>query len=158
MNTTFEITAGLFLLALIFFVSVARRLAIQEKGYDERQLLITYKSYKYSMLLAWGLCMAFSFFDLKAYTILQTIFFTTLCFNFAYRIAHHSLAPLGKSLLPLTGLAALSLLALVVHFWVNMGSVQVTGEDWLNFVALSGSFAGLLLALFYRHIKDKAED
>lgn len=124
MNTTFEITAGLFLLALIFFVSVARRLVTQEKGYDDRQLLITYKSYKYSMLLAWGLCMA----------------------------------PLGKSLLPLTGLAALSLLAFVVHFWVNVGSVQVTGEDWLNVVALSGSFAGLLLALFYRHIKDKAED
>ena len=116
MNTSIETTGALMALAIVLFVIIARRLAVKEKGYDERQLLITYKSYKYSMLLAWGLCMAFSFFDLKAYTILQTIFFTTLCFNFAYRIAHHSLAPLGKSLLPLTGLAALSLLALVFIF------------------------------------------
>lgn len=158
MNTTFETTGALMALALVFFVSIARRLATKEKGYDERQLLITYKSYKYSMLLAWGLCLAFSFFELKAYTILQTIFFTTLCFNFAYRIAHHSLAPMGKRLTVLAGLSAFSLLALLLHFLVNVGSVQVTGEDWINFFVLSGSFAGLLLTLVYRYIKDKAED
>lgn len=158
MSVMLQMTSFSYLLSIIVFVVMASRLVIRDRGYDERQVLVKARAYKYSLLLIWGLCLLFSFLDLPRYIIVQVLFFASFGLHFSYRIWHHSLAPLGKTGLGLLVSSSFTLITLALHAVAGLQEGRLVQQDWLLIVVMAGSFGAIVISLLYRRHLDGQEE
>jgi hypothetical protein len=141
--------------AILAFLLLIRKLVFSQKGYDEYQLQLSHRAYRYSMLTAWILLIVFNLVRFEAFTITQVTFFISLAVNFSYRIFYHSLTPLGKSSRFLTVLASLMLLSTISLFVVGSQVTTLTADEWVNGFAFLLSFGAIVGSLLYRSYLDQ---